>query len=382
MEKTFRIIFLNTLLTILFLLPKTTFAISAPNPSSPFDGSTVTSGLTLTWEAVSDSIQYKIIVDDEPSITSPYAKGPYYTTNTKYSPQLNSGTFYWKVAAKDATGSWSDWSSNWSFTLSTTNPSPTSAQSESSYSTPYSAPTTSDSNPTPTPSSKSSFIISDIPPTIDSDKSFTVSVELNLPNSPSTIFYLKGAFKKADSSNYFGFTKFGSSWVKNGSSYSSQNKITTDSAGAWSGILEVKPDDTDSGFSGSGDYIFKVGRYSLSGSGPTWSNEETININEISYSEDSTETQGSKISDVLSDSVIPTSFKNSSKILSPRSKIPAVAGVSIEATPSSTSSATEHKEEIAENKNFNFIPIIGGVMILLGLGSLIYIYLKQKLQSS
>lgn len=385
MEKTFRIILFIIFLVILFLVPKASFAISAPVLSSPSDSSTVSSGPTLNWEAVSDAIQYKVIVDDEYPVTSPYIKGPYYTTNTKYSPQMSNGTFYWKVAAKDGSGAWSDWSSIWSFTLSSASPTPT--VPEESYFTPYSTPYSTPSSPpdpTPTTSSKSSFLISDIPSSIDSDKPFTVSVNLNLPNNPSSIFYLKGAFKKEGGSNYFGFTKVSFSWIKNGSSYSSQYQITTDSSGAWSGTLDVKPDDTDSGFTGTGDYIFKVGRYTSSGSGPTWSNEQTININEVAHGEVSSETGDSEVSDLPIGSTVQASSKNSQKISNPGNsyKTPKIAGVSIEATSSSTSSTPEPTKEVSKNNTFNFIPVIGVVMILSGLGSLIYIYHKQKLQSN
>jgi len=386
-EKTFRITLLNIFFTIFFVLPKNIFAISAPDLLSPADSSTVTSS-KLEWQAPSyalfSSSPYRVQVDDNSDFSSIYRD--YYTSNTHYTPSLTNSTWYWKVKVKDSAGTWSDWSSIWSFTLSTSNtPSPTTTLPEESYSTPYSTPPSTDNNPTPTStSSKSSFTISGVPSTIDSDQSFIVSVELNLPNNPSSTFYLKGAFKKTGGSNYFGFTKVGSSWIKNGNSYSSQLPVTTDSSGNWSGTIDVKSDGSDSGFTGTGDYIFKIGRYSSSGSGPIWSNEETLNITGVTSSKETSDTnQGLETFSIPQGAVAKApSTKNS--IISTKSKT-AVAGVSLESTPSSSSPTPQDqlsKVDSEKKFNLNYIPVIGGtVLILSGFGSLIYIYRKQRLQS-
>lgn len=137
------------------------------------------------------------------------------------------------------------------------------------------------SSPTSQPSSssqRSSFTISYAIDQITSTDSLTVPTTLILPSSPNSKFYLKGAFKKTDNSNYFGLTQVGNAWVNNGTSYSKQFPIITDSIGYWTGNLAIKVDTEDSGFTGSGDYIFKVARYSQSGSGPTWSNEVSLQI--------------------------------------------------------------------------------------------------------
>ena len=381
MEKTFRTLLFINFLLILFLLPKTIFAISAPDLISPPDSSSISSS-KLEWQAPTYALYptnpYRVQVDDNSDFSSTYRDE--YKTNTYYSPVLLNGAWFWRVKAKDSSGTWSNWSSIWSFTLSTSNPSPTTVP-EDTYSTPYSTPPTADNNPTPTStSSKSSFFISDIPSSVDSDKSFTVSVELKLPNNTSSTFYLKGAFKKADGSNYFGFTKVGSSWIKNGSSYSSQYKITTDSSGNWAGVLEVKPDGSDSGFTGSGDYIFKAGRYNSSGSGPTWSNEETINIIGSVSDEASGGTSDPETSETSLN--LPTnSPKSIVKNSIPKKSTIAVAGIST-ATPSSSSPALEiQNDEIKKENKFNLLLIAGGViLILLGVTSLVYIY-RKKLKS-
>lgn len=78
------------------------------------------------------------------------------------------------------------------------------------------------------------------------------------------ILYIKGAFFKEGSSNYFGLTKNGDSWIKNSVSASSQRQVKI---GEWDGNMLVKSDPDDSGFSDSGSYKFKVGFYTVSSSG-------------------------------------------------------------------------------------------------------------------
>ena len=143
-----------------------------------------------------------------------------------------------------------------------------------------------DSKTTPSPGSNpedpssprlTTLTVSSIPASINSNQPFALSVELK-NGQENSVYYLKGAFLKSGSKNYFGKTKISGNWVKNGSVYSSQLKITTDSSGNWSGDIEVMPDAEDSGFTGSGDYNFKIGRYTAEGSGPDWSNEQTLNI--------------------------------------------------------------------------------------------------------
>ncbi len=136
-------------------------------------------------------------------------------------------------------------------------------------------------SPSPSPSSSpiSTFTISGVPSEMNSTQTFTTSVNLELSSYPNTKFYLKGAFAKPDSTNYFGYTKVSGNWVKNNNKYSDQYELSTDSSGKWAGNLEVQIDALDSGYTGTDDYIFKVGRYTETGNGPTWSNVINIKIN-------------------------------------------------------------------------------------------------------
>lgn len=154
--------------------------------------------------------------------------------------------------------------------LSQTNPpSPTPSPSTQ----PSSTPTASD-----TGGASSTFTIDHIPDQIGSEDSFTVNVKLDLPNNPNTSFFLKGAFAKAGSTNYFGLVMVNNTWVKNSSSANTQLPIQTDSSGSWQGSLQAMPDTTDSGFTGTDLYNFKAGRYDSNGNNLTWSNILTTQI--------------------------------------------------------------------------------------------------------
>ncbi len=174
-----------------------------------------------------------------------------------------------------------------------------------SNSTPSPSPTSPPLTPIPSSKTSTIFEISNVPPEVQTDQSFKSLINLSLPDSPSKVFFLKGTFKKPEGSNYFGLTKVDSSWINNGNSYSNQYKITIDSTGNWSGELEVQPDILDSGYDNSGEYIFKVARYSESGTGLTWSNELKINLKSSPIS--------TTLSDQDSDAVNLTPLQSSEK---------------------------------------------------------------------
>ncbi len=244
---------------------------------------------------------------------------------------------------------------------------------------------TSTPSPIPTSASTSSstFIISNTPSQINSDQSFNVSVNLSLPNIPNTAFYLKGAFKKADSSNYFGFTKVSGNWIKNSSTYSDQYSATTDSSGNWSGNLEVKADPDDPGFSGTDDYIFKVGRYSNSGSGPFWSNNTTIKIVDISNSS-SNQSNGQSNSSIVNSKSSPTLLDTnktatafpSKSIVKIDSRTASIAGAYTSSSSSATPSASAQVK--GEKRSINPIVWVGSLLIISGIFSLIFIYLRGR----
>lgn len=100
--------------------------------------------------------------------------------------------------------------------------------------------------------------------------------------TPGETIYIKGAFYQEGSTNYFGYTRNGDSWIKNGDTSTNQRSIVVDS---WDGNLSVKSDFADSGYKGEGEYKAKVGfYYTTSGGNPSsvnWtSNNVTVSLNE------------------------------------------------------------------------------------------------------
>lgn len=93
--------------------------------------------------------------------------------------------------------------------------------------------------------------------------------------------YMRGVFYPSGT-NYFGFTQNNiGNWIGTENDRSLYFNIAkTDLIEAsWSGKLKIKPDSSDSAFIGTGEYLFKVGRYtSSSDSSADWSNELSIKI--------------------------------------------------------------------------------------------------------
>jgi hypothetical protein len=268
------------------------------------------------------------------------------TSSSYYS---GAGSYGFKVRRYTSSCSSYIWSNELTATVTITTPSPSPSSSSSSAI-----------------SSTSKFIVTNVPSTIDSTQTFTANIALSLPDYPNSKFYFKGAFKKPDSSNYFGLTKVGSGWVKNGSGYSDQYSATTDSSGNWSGSLEVQPDPFDSGYDGSGDYIFKAGRYTASGSGPSWSNENSLKIN------------SSEVNDPIS--LIATSkpaVAPSGQVLAAEEQDLPEEVYSLESYRKlSTNSATPSAEQntvVKAYSRFNPLFIIPGIILLIA-GSALIIY--------
>lgn len=264
------------LLTLNLLIPSPSLAQDSAVLISPADQSSVTS-TTLTWQSPSYSVYssnpYRVQVDSNSQFDSP--DKDYTTDNTSYTPTLSLGTWFWRVKIKDSSGVFSDWSNAWSFSLVSGIPTPSPTPSSTPTSSPTSTPQpTSSAQLAPTPQ----FTLSSLPTQINSSQSFVVNINLALPNNANQTFYLKAAFVKASGgSNYFGLTKVSGNWIKNSAGYSSQQPVQTDTSGNYAGPLEIMPDISDSGFIGSGDYIFKVGRYNSSGD-LVWSDNYFIYI--------------------------------------------------------------------------------------------------------
>lgn len=243
--------------------------------------------------------------------------------------------------------------------------------------------------------------ISNIPTTI-SDQPFNIDVSVSGAQAGTN--YLRANLFPSGTTKYFGYTFNGSSFV-NGSDYSEYLPITIDSSSEWTGTIQAKLDPASSYFAGSGNYSLKVRRYTQSGSSYTWSNEITLAVDFAtptpspsptptpsptqppSHSPTSIPTTSStpKSKTVGTTSNNPTTPKPATPLPSAQNNvttsipsnslvkteyhIASVAGASSSATPSAL-------VEVKNEKQINFLPWIGGILILAGLGSLTLIYLR------
>lgn len=373
----------------LLLIPTPIYAISTPTLISPINNSEVSS-TELNWSPPSETIHnsnpYIVVIDDNQEFDSPKeSRQP----DTKYKPKLDPGIWFWRVKVRDPDGKWSEWTPSWKFTLSTT-PSPTPTSAPSPTLIQLETIPQSMINPTPSPTSKTStFNISQPPSSIDSTQQFQINIDLkNL--TPNSKYYLKGAFKKPDSSNYFGKTKVSNSWVANSSSYSNQYYLTTDSSGNWAGSIELLPDPDDSGFTGTGKYIFKVARYDANGGGLTWSSEYIVSITSAT-TQSSTAAAKSTPTSTPKTTSTPIAQTTTKPITAPQSvaintqsqekeqtpqNSPQIAGLSTDApTP------TPMTSQVAGKKLFNWY-IIGGMFLIIGSTSSLVITLKTNYKKS
>ena len=113
------------------------------------------------------------------------------------------------------------------------------------------------------------------------DEELTLTASMSGFTSGETI-YVKGAFYQDGGTNYFGYTKNGDSWIKNGESTTSQKQIKI---GEWDGSVTLKTDFADSGYKGEGGYKVKLGFYYLTSGGNMSSVNWSANSADVHISE-------------------------------------------------------------------------------------------------
>lgn len=95
-----------------------------PTSPTPSNGATITDTTpTLSWGVVAEADMYQLQLDTSGAFTSP--RNDTLTgsgTNFFTLDVLNDGVYYWRVRCNDSVGNWGNWSSIWSFTLSTVGP--------------------------------------------------------------------------------------------------------------------------------------------------------------------------------------------------------------------------------------------------------------------
>lgn len=357
----------SVIILLLLFWPKIVSAISAPVLKSPPDNSSEDKTPKLIWEfngeCITDGSCFRIEIDNNSDFSS--LEKSSYTNSLSYSPQgLSQQSYFWRVKAKDTSQKWSEWSSVFKFNVGSGNSTPTSPPSISPSLKPDSSPSSENKN-------DSKFEIKDLKGEINSDEEVEVSVSFSEPQKPNTSFHIKGAFRQGDSINYFGETFFDGEWSKNNAAYSRQFLVQTDQEGKWEGKIKVRPDSLDSGFKGSGDYHFKVGRYTSSGNGPIWSNELSLKINEIERPETSPGAEPEGEEDNLEEESLEDEEKSTRPLPSFNYDYQ-IASVAGEATKSDNITL-EEQTRVLEEKKVNWLLIILGVGILVsGVGYGVY----------
>ena len=148
---------------------------------------------------------------------------------------------------------------------------------------------------TPQNVSAATITISNIPTEINHNQE--VEINLDFVCSGCGDSYMRGVFYPSGT-NYFGYTQNKSgSWVGTSADRSVYYLIAKDDLveASWSGKLKVKPDSEDSAFTGTGEYLFKIGRYTSSNdSSADWSNELSLKVIGPTPSPTTTPTQTSE----------------------------------------------------------------------------------------
>lgn len=122
-----------------------------------------------------------------------------------------------------------------------------------------------------------SLTFTGLPPNINQDEE--ISVQVSLTGAPlNTTYYLRAAFYVDGTTQYFGYTWNNSGWNNVPSDYKNFLQINTGSSGEFNGALKTKVDLSSSYFKGTGEYQFKLGRYTEGGSGPSWTDSSATTI--------------------------------------------------------------------------------------------------------
>lgn len=237
---------------------------------------------------------------------------------------------------------------------------------------------------------------------ISADKtSLSSDEELNISASVSGFttnekIYVKGSFFKDGSSNYFGFTKNNDIWIKNSTTALSQKEVVI---GSWDNSVKTKPDFSDTGFSGAGNYKFKLGFYYLTGGGNVssinWSSNDLIislssppsiensqtpiktSMSSKSSSGVSKAPSATKTPTSSSQAVLAASTKNPSKSV----KISTHSRSASEYAKIKTITQNDNKKDVkvlgTKESNFSPIILLSGIVILL---AAVFMFVKKELE--
>ena len=268
-----------------------------------------------------------------------------------------------------------------------TSPSPSPSPQASSISSPSPE---SQTTPSPKPIPTTQLVVPSLPSPLDIHQEITFAFTIT-NFKPNDLYYLKGSFHKLGSTNYFGETFVKGSWIKNNASYTQQLPITTDITGSWQGIMSVRGDPDDSGYTGPGDYFFRIGYY-RQGLSVIWSADTPV-IFTTPIKASPLPTPKATSTKSSQPSPKPSPIPSSSTLASPLLKLPASIItkpsslttfahipnlLGMEASSSASQSAYPFTESYSSSSFPSWIQIGGWGCLVVGFG-LISFFVKQKL---
>lgn len=237
-----------------------------------------------------------------------------------------------------------------------------------------------------------SIVVSGLSETIDQSAETQVDVVLTCSGCGDS--YLRGVFYPGNT-NYFGFTQNNTGdWIGLDSDRTKYFKVAkTDLTDAsWSGKIKIKPDTSDQSYTGPGEYLFKIGRYtSGTDASADWSNELAIKITGPTPTPSPTAvpTQAPSPTPTLTPVKTPTPTPTPVKTLKPTpgstlTPTPQVLGADVTETAKPTPYPSPDKKESPE-KNNSFplvlsITFVSAGLILIGFTGY-SIYKKTKRSS-
>ncbi len=111
--------------------------------------------------------------------------------------------------------------------------------------------------------------------TLHGDEEMTVTASFSGFTDGETV-YVKGAFYKDGTTNYFGLTHDSGAWIKNSAPNADQRQVVI---GQWDGRVVVRSDFSDSGYQGEGEYRMRLRYYYGSFTGDWSENALTVTVN-------------------------------------------------------------------------------------------------------
>jgi len=223
--------------------------------------------------------------------------------------------------------------------------------------------------------------VSNVPSSLDQSQEVDADVFLSCDGCSDS--YLRGVFYP-NGTNYFGFTQNNQGqWIGTSNDKTQYFKVGENDLfeGSWSGKLKVKPDPADSAYSGPGNYVFKVGRYTGGGSA-TWSNEVSLAISgpTATQAPTKTPTPAPQATNTLTPTIIHSPTKKSTPTKTPTPKISLTP--TIEVSPSGIVLGTETAATPSGGIKPVLPLIIALLLVAIGLAiiAIVLVWKKRKLQ--